>query len=851
MKRSIAMLVSAVIAAAAASTLCLAGEAGIDPWVEPLRPKPPKKSRFPSPQLWPSKPGPFEIPLTIADTSPSGGRRFITTGVPLMVGQADDVNVLHVITKVEGKSGLLVIPAQFRVLARWGRFDHSIRWVLIDFQADIPPGGRATFFLTNAKIDALAPPAPPAKLTVERTDRAITVTTGPARFVVSRKAFDLFDGVWVDGNHDGKFEAGERIVAGKLTSGGVTQDALGNRYLAAAGTRSVEVVEAGPLRVRVRARGQHVDPTGKGYQRGMYGYDVFLDFYAGSPDVFVDYIVTNNPPKSYGSPTIEDASTTLELAGPIKRYEVHAAKQPTGGGLAAGGSVCLYQDSNGAKTWADCPGFGHMHSRGFTYPSGTVTSFRGWRLYRRTADGERAATKPDEGGKVIAEGDHARGLVLASCDAGGVAVNVRNFWRLFPKALEIGPANTLRIGLLPRETKVVHFLEDTSATGTEIVLRFFAAGKAPADLPAWADRWDHRLIARPPVKHMGECGALADAGPFTPPTIALDKKPDTRKVANGSRMFARDRLYGNAYGWHVWGERWRSNGGHGRRGARQPIDQDNYLWRWWAAGVHAWFEAGEARSRHFRDVRIYRVEKQDPFGFRTWQEFRRANRSEKWTNRPQPKDEEYKKYAQGRWSRSDWPFPNPEHTTLDLLYDRYLLFGDDRCLEGMKIAAAHGGYFAGRGGNAIERGGWPWRANGWGWRTLLRYWELTGDADAEACLADVIERHSQYIGTTPLICSHVGKTNWWFTNIYCRAAAATALQTGDPKALELCKTLAVGKEKNARRVPTLFAALYHLTGDEKYRRLLLGDGDGSKMLSVGGYWRTCDHWLLYHPPRRK
>jgi PcRGLX-like protein central beta sandwich domain len=828
---------------------CLAGEGGgeVGPWVKSLRPVPVQKSVFPSPQHWTAKPGVFVIPLVIIDTSPSGGKRFISTGVPLMVGQARATSELRLAVK-NSAGELQALPAQFKVLARWWRFDNSIRWVLVDFQADVPAGGKPSFYLTNRKLAATAPPA---KLIVNQTAAAITVTTGKARFVINRRAFNMIDGAWVDANSDGKFADSERVLKGTPTSGGVTQDALGNRYLAAAGTRSVEVIEAGPMRVRVRARGQHVNSAGKGYKPGMYGYDVFMDFYAGSADVFIDYVVTNNPPKSQGSPTIEDASVTLEFAENLTRYEVRAGKEAKSGTLAAKSSACLYQDSNGAKSWGACPGFGNMSTRGYSYPSGTVTSFRGWRLYSRTADAERAATEPVKCGKQLAEGQRARGLVVAASAGGGVAVNVRNFWRLFPKAIEIGPGRSLRISVLPRETKVVHYIEDTAACGTEFVLRFFAGDKSPAGLNSWADRWDHRLIARPPIKHLAACGALAETGPFTPPTIALDKKPDTRNCANSKRMFSSDRLYGNAYGWHVWGDRWRSNGGHGRRGARQPISQDNYLWRWWTTGVHDWFEAGEARTRHFRDVRIYRVENQDPFKFRDWKHFRANNRSEKWTKRPQPKSEEYKKYAAGLWKRTDWVFPNPEHTTLDLLYDRYLLFGDVRSLENMKIAAAHGGYFSGRGGNPIERGGWPWRANGWGWRTLLRYWELTGDAGAEKCLVDVIKRHSAYIGKSPLICGHVGKTNWWFTNIYCRAVAVTALQTGDPKALELCKTLAVGKEKEARRVPTLFAVLYHLTGEAKYKKLLLGEGNGGKMLSTGGYYTVCDHWLLNQPPRKK
>jgi PcRGLX-like protein central beta sandwich domain len=823
-----------------------AAENEVDPWVRSLLPKEVEKSVFPSPQHWASKPGAFEIPLNIADSSPSGGVRFISTGVPLMVAQASKISQLRLAEK--GSDGKLkAVAAQFKVLARWWRFDKSIRWVLVDFQADIAAGAKKTFFLTNAKLVA---PAPPARLIAEVTPELITVTTGQARFTIKRKAFNMIEGAWVDADSNGSFSEQERILTGSATSGGVTQDALGNSYLAASGTRSVEVIESGPMRVRVRARGQHLNPDGKGYKPGLYGFDVFMDFYVGSSDVFVDYVLTNNPAVSQGNPTMEDASFNLEFTDDLIRYDFSAADKATYGKLKPKESVCLYQDSNGADTWASCPGFGFMSTRGYSYPSGTVTSFKGWKAFSRSTDAQRAVILPKECGKEIASGQRARGLVLAGSKGGGLAVNVRNFWRLFPKAIEVGPGRKLRLALLPRETKVLHFLEDASSCGTEFVLRFYAGVQPPKDSGAWADRWDHRLIARPDLKHLAACGALAETGPFTLPTIGLDKKPDARNCADNKRMFTQNRLYGNAYGWQIWGDRWRSNGGHGRRGARQPISQDNYLWRWWVNGVQDWFEIGEPRSRHYRDVRVYRIENQNPFGFKDWKDFRGKNRSEKWTNRKQPKSEEYKKFTSGKWKRTDWLFPNPEHTTLDLLYDRYLLFGDVRSLENMKIAAAHGGYFSGRGGNAIERGGWPWRANGWGWRTLLRYWELTGDADAEKCLVDVIKRHSEYIGKKPLICEHVGKTNWWFTNIYCRAVAVTALQTGDPTALELCKTLAAGKEKDARRVPTLFAVLYHLTGEKKYKQLLLGDGDGGKLLSAGGYYTVCDHWLLNQPPAK-
>jgi len=794
--------------------------------------------------------GAWELKLEVKDHGGPAGLRYVTGGVPLLKGQAKEPGDLRLAVKDEA-GALRPIPAQFRVLARWWRDDQSIRWVLVSFRTAIETNGTAAVYLTNAALDA---PKPAPALTVDQTADAITITTGPARFVLNRKRFTFLDKAFVDADGDGAFAPEENLLATTPDCGTVIEDTSGADYFGGDATRFVEVIDSGPLRAVVRARGRHVARGGKGYSRGMYGYDVFLTFHAGSTAVFSDVVLTNNPPKSIGAPTFEDASLILKLQGPATGCRLVGGKA-VDETFERAQSVCLYQDSNGAKTWAECPGFGHMKSNGWHRLKEPVTSFRGYRVYERSAPAERTTTQPADCGRVIGEGDHARGLMHLKTARGGVIVAPRHFWQRFPKAVEAAADGTVRVGLMPREFKAPHYLEDTAGTGQEIVFHFHGGTAGATTAEAVADAWDAIVMPRPPIEHIAACGALADLGPYTPPTRGLDKKPDTRTVAEGSRMLTTDRLYGNAYGWQVFGERWRSNGGHGRRGARQPIDQDNYLYRWYVTGRRDWFEAGYNRSRHFRDVRVYQVDvtQQDPFGFKTWQEFRRANRNEDWTNRPQPKDDEYKQYRQGAWARSDWPFPNPEHTTLDLLYDRYLLFGDVRCLENMRIAAAHGGYFSGRGGTRL-RGGWPWRANGWGWRALFRYWDLTGDKAAEACLEDVMKTHAKHIGTTPLVSHHdVKKTriNWWFTNIYCRAVAMTALHTGDPRMLDLCKTLAAGKEKDARRVPALFAVLYHLTGDAKYRDLVLGDDDGAPLANVGGYFPACDHWLLHHPPKGK
>ena len=813
--------------------------------------------------------GEWRIKLSVKEHRGVSGHRRVTCGIPLLAGQAQKTSELRLARSGPGGK-LSAVPAQFRALARWWRGDNSIRWVLVDFATDIKAKATEQFCLTNAAL-----PVPATLLTVKQDENSITVETGAARFVVSRRKFTFLEKAVVDVNGDGKLTDDENLLASTPDCGGVAEDVYGLQYLASAGTTSVEVIESGPMRVCVRARGRNLPPRGKGFSRGLHGYDVFVNFYAGSTAVFADVVLGNHPAKPVGHLAFEDNSLVLRLAGGVKGFRLLGEK-PVEGVLAAGESACLYQDSNGADTWKECSGFARMKGRmrWLKDADGKIfqfTRFRGYKILKRAGGKEQE----------LAGGDHARGTLHAWNDRGGVVAHVKNFWQQFPMATEAGADGTVRLGLWPREWTYPHFLTDGEAKGHEVVLHFFAAGKTPggevkdaAGRPlaeSVADRWDARVFALPALEHRAATGALSDVGPYTPPRRGMTSKPSRTKSAYSSKMFTTDNLYGNAFGRRVFGERWRSQGGHGSRGARQPIDQDNYLWRWYVTEVPEWLAIGDARSRQYRDVRCYRFEGYDALGFKNWAEFRRANRSERreWTNRRVPQTDELKKYTKGLPSYgTSWEFPNPEHCVLDLLYDRYLIFGDVRSLENMRIAAGHGGYFAlnyaPKPGKPISRIG---RAKGWSWRTLERYWELTGDKRAGEMLKDIIKAHEPMIGKTNLWFrnNRSAHASDWFTQIFSRAVAMTALHTRDPKILEICKALAVGKDKpqpgsvtygkqrqiSPRMFSTLFAVLYHLTGEEKYRKPLEKYLEGDSLLSSGGYFPASDHWLLTHPPRKR
>jgi hypothetical protein len=776
----------------------------------------------------------WEVPLEVEENWGQGGFRHVSGGVPLLQGQAKEVSDLRL--AVRTADGLTPVPAQFRVLARWWRADNSIRWVLVDFQTTMGGTQAKTFVLTDAKLGA---PAPKPPCVAAETDDEITVTTGPAKFVIHKKQFAFLRHAYLDENGDGTFTDDEDLLETSADLGLVIEGTLGETYYGSEDPWYVQILEAGPVRVRVRARGTLRGRAGKGYSRGMADYDVFLNFYAGSTDVYADVVLDNCPKESRGSPAFEDASLWLKMAGGATRYRVYGATR-LDGGFGGEDSLCLYQDSNGAETWQRCTGS----------PSKTqIVRFRGYKLWKRSgrklAEGQGVDDDKDvyAGSAEVAHGDQARGLVQLMNNRGGIVIHTKDFWQQFPKAVEIFKDGRVRLGLFPREFRLPHFLEDTTGKGHEIILQFYSRKMKNTyardrGRHTWAhvfaDCWDYRVFPRPSLEHIAATGALTDLGPMTVPEQLFPGYPIE---VTKRRLFMTDRYHGNGYGWQVWGERWLSMGGHSRHGARQPIKEDNYLYKWYVTGDKGWLEVGDDRSRLFRDVRTHRVNNQDPFGFDSWGTFRKHTNSEDWTERPKPDNAEIKKYAQGKWGRPRWELPNPAHMTHDLLYDRSLLFGDQRAAEGMRMIAGHGIYSTHR--------AYVHRASGWSWRATERYWERTGNKDAEALLKRIIAKQSELIGKNPKA------PNSWFYQIYSRACAMTALHLRDRKTLELCKTLAKGKQANPRYDCTLWAVLYHLTGEKNYKTELLGKDNGRGLLKAGtnGDFPATAHWLVNQPPK--
>ena len=612
------------------------------------------------------------------------------------------------------------------------------------------------------------------------------------------------------------------------------------------------------------AKGTHKARGGAGYSRGMYGFEIRMHFYAGMNLVKLDALITNNGLKPNGSPTFDDHSLIMQIDTKIKSAFVKRAGHfkkwgplgrfygvaPLVDGLPAGTSRLLYQDNAGSEHWKTHNGLSTGEK---------TSSFRGYRIIDRTAKGET----------IVTSGDQARGLSQIACGQFGVTVIPRDFWQTFPKAIELFADGRVRIGILPGEYKAPHFIEDASATGMLVHLNFFAREQKPQ----WArdgsksrhlgyqrfQPWPHviaddlhPLFARCTPKHYAACGALADVGPYLEIPA---RRPAQIKGVEAEwnivlprrqfqlerfqrRSFMTDYLKDNGYGWQVFGTRWEEFAGHSPWNY-EPIGSSYWLFDYINTGAYRTFYQGIRRGRHFRDVRAFKIDGTDVFSHATFGSYGKTAMQETYCSRKGqwPTGEEVAKYSQGKYKRRGWFLPNPAHCNLDNLYDMYCLFGDRRAFEGMRNIAATGGIYVG----GTDRNGAPHRATGWSLRALLRYYELTGDKEAEKYLRPAIENFWQVArkNRTNIMIVY---GNRWFFDVWARSIVMGYKITGDERLRDLAIGACVGRDTSKSAWPTLNAFCYEQTGQKKYV-----SGVWRKYARLGGYFPSCAGYMWAKP----
>ncbi|MGQ9697365.1 MAG: exo-rhamnogalacturonan lyase family protein [Armatimonadota bacterium] len=367
---------------------------------------------------------PLAVTLTITNPGPARQAWPITSGVPLP--RTATYDGVHPITTVSNLrlyqgDGATMVPAQFRVLSRWdGELTDGskrIRWVLVDFQTDLPSAGRKHFILKGVPDGGTSG----GSIQVDNSSpQYVEVNTGAITFRVSKSGFNLFDYVQRSGDVS-------PIVTGSVSNGAAIKTQSDTAEInSSAGGSNYEVVveEPGPWRTVVRVRGFYKPTPYMGHPYYL-GYTARIHAYSGKDWVRVTYTLENSGQPYYGGGArscdvvfIDKLHLRLTLDGladdPTVTFEGYSS-------ALSAGDRCKFEQTHSLVDPAD-------ESKNFSFAS-----------YKDSGSGY---TMVGQGGK------RAVGWADLSDGSRGLTVAMRWFWQNYPKAF-YAYGKTLEVGLFP------------------------------------------------------------------------------------------------------------------------------------------------------------------------------------------------------------------------------------------------------------------------------------------------------------------------------------------------------------------------------------------------------------------
>ena len=538
-----------------------------------------------------------------------------TVGIPLAQGTLLFVNQLQLRLQTGG-----AVPAQFREVSRWPGAGGSVRWVMVDFVADLSGAlGVGKYELDDGGSGS----ATGTSLNVVNGATTIVVNTGLVEFTVNKNNFRLFDSVKIDRDLSGPLDECLNTAAAE----GVIVTEGANDYLMdqIAPTRVV-VEEQGPIRVTLVAEGVH--RSGLGVNK--LNYLVRITAYNNLPYIKVEYSFKNMV--GNGVPAATPAAAAAQLA----QYETadsinldlpldfggampsaRIGGNPTDilrGTMSGGQYLSVYQDYTGSYDATDPE---NPQPAGFNTGTGDGSSdplTNIWPLQNDTNIGYVA----DDSGSTTNVATHAPGWMQMAGGTLRVTAAMQDFWQLHPKELRAQADGLMRVGIWPAQAHTLEVF--AGAMKTHAMLFSFDRGGS-IDAPGAEARWN--FISDPPrgyclPKHYAACKVFGDIAAtnstFTDVTsfrsasqgFALAYMQEML-LHQGDILFDRTDGNGTATG-HEYGM-W--NFGDGKHDS--PVEGwENGDWgisqaafQWFAmSGAQEMLYLAETTTRHFRDVSV-------------------------------------------------------------------------------------------------------------------------------------------------------------------------------------------------------------------------------------------------------
>jgi PcRGLX-like protein central beta sandwich domain/PcRGLX-like protein C-terminal alpha/alpha toroid domain/PcRGLX-like N-terminal RIFT barrel domain len=340
----------------------------------------------------------------------------VTVGIPFSKGVVTDLARIGLRNKDGAKAAV-----QAKALCKWP--DGSVKWALLDYQADLEPAKSTVWSLITDNNET--PSAGP--VLAQKTSAGILAITGPLKILVapaSAAQKGLFS-IWLDQNGDRTFTADESVdgphaadvfIRLQSTPPGPPDrenwlrdapDDKGTRFLGSLDkARTATIEENGPMRAVIRIDGQHISSGG----RRAFPYTLRLHIFKGSGRIKFQHTFVAS----------EDVKTNfLREAGVIVPFR--------GKGLK--GTVGL---ENGQKAEPLNPGDALSIS--------AIGDPRLYHLvsYRQKKQIHAKAEKRINGQwQTLAEGQNPPGWATLINDRGAAIIAFRDFRRLHPKELRI------------------------------------------------------------------------------------------------------------------------------------------------------------------------------------------------------------------------------------------------------------------------------------------------------------------------------------------------------------------------------------------------------------------------------
>ena len=373
--------------------------------------------------VWSSEEGwsqEIDIPLTVRETAGLARHQYpITSGVPLPRGLLKSARLLQLMDG-QGK----FVPAVIEEIARWAE-DGSLQWVQVHFAASLPANGQLVYFLR--RVGGL--PRFPSPIGLSRHSQGVEVVTGPLRLFMGGPSQQLLDQVWVDENWGYDFSARTRILdSGRfrmvLKSGGKTYG------MGPWSENRVEVEEANAFRAVIRVSGTFVSEDA---EAAPVDYVARVTVYGGKTFFKLGLTLVRPCGAGTGEFPVEGFSLEAQLnLDPLsRRFALGGGDRDHQGHFDRTSTVSLYLDGPDS------------------YRLSVVEA-------NKATSGENAGREPVSRTLrrgVAKEFRSNLGWADLSDERHGLAVGVKQFRHLYPKAIEIKKSGSLIARLFPEEAE--------------------------------------------------------------------------------------------------------------------------------------------------------------------------------------------------------------------------------------------------------------------------------------------------------------------------------------------------------------------------------------------------------------